>query len=685
MKTKLLTMFATLAMLVTGSANAQSFYWYVGTTMPDAVDPSTWEVSSTDAGFTATINIADGDNYLVIPNDWVYTAIEPSTNLPFEWNSWVKPADKVKIPGYTIKKAGNMVATEVEVTFSKAEGYYWYSGSMMQYGVDVNSWGCSTTDAEFTADMTIYEGNNYLIIPDSWDYTMVESSTGLPFDWKPFIIEEDKTTISGYVIVKVSDMTSGYVRITFTKKEENPTPETTYYWYVGTTEPTELNGAVANAETDKWVEIGTEMPSYINVETANKYDYWYVLMPTEFDFCPHNGDGSIDESVIWTSTTSSIPGYTLWSRNDKALKLATIFKKLGELPYNANSDYWYLGHIDPTTMTEINPINVNNIFFTEGGSWEELIDPSAMIELIVTPKDWDSESMKSLWYVAMPASSGYTPQDADLWETSTATIAGKDYIVYKSEGKVWKLNTAFLPEGYVEENPEPEPEPTPEPASVAFTFTRDADVAVNVEGIEGVTASIEAAPATYLTTAAAANDSILCINQNTSTATADNPNKYTLTITNNSGVNLAFDYINVCGVALNSTGNFQGVRTVRDRVFVVSYGDNTLAPATMRICDDSHCSGVATVNTFEAADAIPASSTYVIGVSIYTDGGAGCFYGLTRITLGKNEPEGGDVTDIESPVLEAQDSQLIYDLQGRRVTHPTKGIYIVGGKKVIMK
>jgi hypothetical protein len=232
---------------------------------------------------------------------------------------------------------------------------------------------------------------------------------------------------------------------------------------------------------------------------------------------------------------------------------------------------------------------------------------------------------------------------------------------------------------------EPEPEPTPKPASVAFTFTRDADVAVNVEGIEGVTASIEAAPAAYLTTAAAANDSILCINQNTSTATADNPNKYTLTITNNSGVDLAFDYINVCGVALTSAGDFQGVRTVRDRVFVVSYGDNTLAPATMRICDDSHSSGVATVNTFEAADAIPASSTYVIGVSIYTDGGAGCFYGLTRITLGKNEPEGGDVTNIESPVLEAQGSQLIYDLQGRRVEKATKGIYIVNGKKVIMK
>ena len=459
---------------------------------------------------------------------------------------------------------------------------------------------------------------------------------------------------------------------------------TKYYWYVGTSIPAELNGAVSNPETDKWVEIGTEIPSYIKVTTASDYSFptWYVVMPTSFQFRPHDGGGIDDESSVWEISFLSIDGYTLYTVKDETSEIQSVFKKRGSLPYKADADYWYLGQSDPSVMTEISPISVYN-WASVSDSWEEILDPSKEIELNKQPNDWDYNSFTALWYVAMPASSGYTPQDAALWEISSATIAGKEYIVYKSEGKVWELNTAFLPEGYVEENPEPEP--TPEPASVAFTFTRGADVAVNVEGIEGVTASIEAAPAAYLTTAAAANDSILCINQNTSTATADNPNKYTLTITNNSGVDLAFDYINVCGVALTSTGNFQGVRTVRDRVFVVSYGDNTLSPATMRICDDSHCSGVATVNTFEAVDAIPASSTYVIGVSIYTDGGAGCFYGLTRITLGKNEPEGGDVTDIESPVLEAQDSQLIYDLQGRRVEKMEKGIYIVNGKKVIMK
>lgn len=38
-------------------------------------------------------------------------------------------------------------------------------------------------------------------------------------------------------------------------------------------------------------------------------------------------------------------------------------------------------------------------------------------------------------------------------------------------------------------------------------------------------------------------------------------------------------------------------------------------------------------------------------------------------------------TNIEASVLNAQPSNVIYDLQGRRVMNPVKGIYIVGGKK----
>ena len=42
-------------------------------------------------------------------------------------------------------------------------------------------------------------------------------------------------------------------------------------------------------------------------------------------------------------------------------------------------------------------------------------------------------------------------------------------------------------------------------------------------------------------------------------------------------------------------------------------------------------------------------------------------------------------TDIEEHCINGQQSTTIYDLQGRRVVNPTKGIYIVNGKKVMIK
>ena len=44
-----------------------------------------------------------------------------------------------------------------------------------------------------------------------------------------------------------------------------------------------------------------------------------------------------------------------------------------------------------------------------------------------------------------------------------------------------------------------------------------------------------------------------------------------------------------------------------------------------------------------------------------------------------------DDTRIENPALSSQNSAFIHDLQGRRVANPTKGIYIVGGKKLVIK
>ena len=51
----------------------------------------------------------------------------------------------------------------------------------------------------------------------------------------------------------------------------------------------------------------------------------------------------------------------------------------------------------------------------------------------------------------------------------------------------------------------------------------------------------------------------------------------------------------------------------------------------------------------------------------------------------EDEEENGGTTEIESSTLNSQPSTWVYDLQGRRVLTPTKGMYIVNGKKVVIK
>ena len=47
------------------------------------------------------------------------------------------------------------------------------------------------------------------------------------------------------------------------------------------------------------------------------------------------------------------------------------------------------------------------------------------------------------------------------------------------------------------------------------------------------------------------------------------------------------------------------------------------------------------------------------------------------------DEENGETTDIENSEFTNQNSDVIYDLQGRRVEKMEKGVYIVNGKKVV--
>ena len=85
---------------------------------------------------------------------------------------------------------------------------------------------------------------------------------------------------------------------------------------------------------------------------------------------------------------------------------------------------------------------------------------------------------------------------------------------------------------------------------------------------------------------------------------------------------------------------------------------------------------------FKGQDANGAT-TYINGFRAWVELEANTPANALRIRFaGENH---GGTTSLESSELKAQGSALIYDLQGRRVLNPTKGMYIVNGKKMVIK
>lgn len=197
-------------------------------------------------------------------------------------------------------------------------------------------------------------------------------------------------------------------------------------------------------------------------------------------------------------------------------------------------------------------------------------------------------------------------------------------------------------------------------AQVSFTFNRTDAKSVSVtvrkngEEANGVTATLEFSGAETLQTSGNSGtvpEYAISINRNTNSAKSQDPNKYTLTITNNSTENLTFDYIKVSNIALTGTCGDQGNTVHRQRNFVVSYGNSTLPSEVKYICEGSKNRG----NNKKPLDnffnipvqTIEAEATYEITIAIDNDGistenvnnggklNDGCFYGLTEIALVK--------------------------------------------------
>ena len=226
-----------------------------------------------------------------------------------------------------------------------------------------------------------------------------------------------------------------------------------------------------------------------------------------------------------------------------------------------------------------------------------------------------------------------------------------------------------------------------------FSFTRGSSLSntfvtvhnCTVADASGVSARISASGAgSWLASNKAASDSILCLNVNTNATTAAAPIKYILEI---EGLNDAWSFngVQFRSVDLNSAGNWQGATETRHCNFICSYGaeDNQLI-ALPPLVDESIMVGGGVVKNidFELDGISSVGGKLVIELQLFKgSNNNGCFYGLTGIVLKGNFDEYTNIVNVAANVQQGE----VYDLAGRPVANPDKGIYIVDGVKMLVK
>ncbi|MDE7125094.1 MAG: hypothetical protein K2O12_01245, partial [Muribaculaceae bacterium] len=140
--------------------------------------------------------------------------------------------------------------------------------------------------------------------------------------------------------------------------------------------------------------------------------------------------------------------------------------------------------------------------------------------------------------------------------------------------------------------------------------------------------------------------------------------------------------------ALNGSNEYQAHDDYKQRLYnvVAKLNDETAGSLdNIDIADGINPTGTTRneVWTITAEEAITATSPLSLSLTI-TRGTAneGCFFGLSSITLVQDETVG--ISDI---LIDNTDNQetVIYDLYGRRLNAPVRGINIINGVKVLVK
>jgi hypothetical protein len=217
--------------------------------------------------------------------------------------------------------------------------------------------------------------------------------------------------------------------------------ETTYYWYLGTTKPTDDAFIESNG---KQISNSSEIGSF----TIDSDEYVYFVYPTAFGTATIIDSGGFEAGgkAVETLSGVSLTNYKGWRFNkyNSGIIYTITFPK-------ENTYYWYIGQDDPSAMTEILPIVTDN----SSPGWREIGNEIGSYTL--NSPLWDGTeniitvgASKAITYVALPNTT-LKMRDSEgdeldaLWTNKgTKSINGVNYTIYQSVANMKIFNNIIF-------------------------------------------------------------------------------------------------------------------------------------------------------------------------------------------------------------------------------------------------
>ena len=192
--------------------------------------------------------------------------------------------------------------------------YYWYAGTEVVTTDNFTDVASKIPESEIPEAGSVTAAGQYIyfVMPETMRLASLELVGGSAIDF-------ECTDVMGYRIYKTSSQVNGQVNYSI--------EQTKYYWYVGTTAPTDPSNSAQNTGNNKWTQL-TSTPSQLNIESNMSVGTWYVAIPHKYGFQAYDSTGSFPDAAAYNKSQITINSvsYDLFTSANQMLKVNAIFK-----------------------------------------------------------------------------------------------------------------------------------------------------------------------------------------------------------------------------------------------------------------------------------------------------------------------------------------------------------------------